>query len=286
MKLTIISGLSGSGKSEALKTLEDANFYCVDNLPVGLLTAFGEKVVKDRFLPYTQFAVCVDARNQPEELEQLDTILKSLRAIGLKLEIIFFTSGHEALIKRFSETRRKHPLSRPTRPLADAIEYERHVLEPLMSTSDLVVDTSYTTVAQLRQLVRDRVVDSQNDQLQILIQSFGFKKGVPIDSDFVFDVRCLPNPHWVKQLKDLTGLDQPVIEYLETHSMVKELGDDIIGFMDRWIPKFVENQRHYLTLSIGCTGGQHRSVYITETIATHLRQHWKQINVRHRDLKR
>lgn len=286
MKFIIISGLSGSGKSEALKTLEDANFYCVDNLPVGLLDAFGERVVRDRLLPFTQFAVCIDARNQPEELEQLDEIIHRVRSMGLKVEIIFFTSSHETLIKRFSETRRKHPLSTPSRPLENAIEYERKVLEPLISIADLVVDTSHTTVPQLRQLVRERVVHSRNEHLQILVESFGFKRGVPIDSDFVFDVRSLPNPHWIKELKELTGLDQPVVDYLKSHPIVQEMATDIIRFLDRWIISFAENQRYYLTIAIGCTGGQHRSVYITEIIAAHLRQHWDQVNVRHRDLRR
>jgi UPF0042 nucleotide-binding protein len=285
MKLILISGLSGAGKSEALKTLEDSNFYCIDNLPLGLLLSFVEKVSQGGLSPFTQFAVCIDARNQPSELEQFDHILKQLKSLTLQFEILFFSSGDSTLIKRFSETRRKHPLSSKDRPLANAIDYERQLLEPLLSNADLIVDTSHTSVSQLRELVRQRVVASIPDQLQILVQSFGFKNGVPVDSDFVFDVRTLPNPYWIPELRALSGLDEPVASFLEKSERVHEYARDITQFMDRWLPRFAQDQRHYLTLAIGCTGGQHRSVYLSERISAHLKQNWMNVAIRHRDMK-
>lgn len=283
MKLVLISGLSGSGKSVALKTLEDSGFYCVDNLPLGLLDAFGEKITTEDYHPYTRFAVCIDARNQVGELERFDEIVTSLRSRQIKVEILFLQTSDESIIRRFSETRRKHPLSGDSLPLQSAIQAERNLIEPLLRSSNLTIDTSHTNVHQLRSLIKQRVTEKQ-EGLHILVESFGFKNGVPIDCDFIFDVRCLPNPHWSKDLRPLTGRDQPVIEFLEKQPPVKEMYQDILDYFIKWVPCFTADNRHYLTIAIGCTGGHHRSVYLSERLARDLSRKYPQVSVKHREL--
>jgi len=286
MRLVVLSGLSGSGKSIALHTLEDLGFYCIDNLPLFLLKdlALGLHDGLDEALMST--AVGVDARTSPDELRQLPELVHAARDRGLSCQVLFLEAHTDTLIKRFSETRRKHPLTRADRSLAEAIQLERRLLEPIRSRADLCIDTTQTNVHELRDLVRSRLVGSgsPSPKASILLQSFGFKHGVPQDVDFVFDLRCLPNPHWQTELKPLTGRDQPVIDFLEASEEFGRMRGDIQAFFDRWIPRFETDGRSYLTIALGCTGGQHRSVHMTESLRHHFEAGGHMVMVRHREL--
>ncbi len=285
MKLLIVSGLSGSGKSVALHTLEDIGYYCIDNLPVGLLCAFAEQFSPDQRSGSPDLvAAGIDARNHPEQLQRFDAILKDLQKNDIETEIIFLQADDATLLKRFSETRRKHPLSGPDLSLADAIARERELLNPISQNASLFIDTSHTNVHQLRDLIRERVQTESGGELSLLFESFGFKHGVPGDADFVFDARCLPNPHWDPTLRPYTGKDQAVADYLEGHELVRRMFAEIRDFLLRWIPHFQADNRSYLTVAIGCTGGQHRSVYLTERLADSFRTELPNVAVRHREL--
>ena len=284
MKLMIISGLSGSGKSIALHVLEDLDYYCIDNLPVGMLPSLAEQVILSPNIQYDNYAVGIDARTIAQDLNHFPQILKDLRQQGINCEVMFLEASNDTLIKRFSETRRKHPLTDSDMPLKEAILKERSLLEPVSSSADLHIDTTLTTIHQLRDLVHERIRDDSSKHLSLLFESFGFKHGIPVDADFVFDVRCLPNPHWEPELRALTGKDKPIADYLETYTEVGDMFEDIVRFLDRWIPCFEADNRSYMTIAIGCTGGQHRSVYF----ATRLLNHFKALRgntlVRHREL--
>lgn len=283
MKLIIISGLSGSGKTVALHVLEDLDYYCIDNLPTGMLPALADEILQSpSAMQY--FAVGIDARNLTGDLERFPELLKQLRQKGLHCEVFFLEASDVTLLKRFSETRRKHPLSNADVPLDEAITQERILLEPVSAQADLRIDTSMTNIHQLRDLISSRVVKTERAGLSIQFESFGFKHGIPVDADFVFDIRCIPNPHWVTELRQLTGRDPAVIEYLESHADVHEMYGDIRNFIAKWIPRFEADNRNYMTIAIGCTGGQHRSVYMVERLSSHFRQHHKGILKRHREL--
>jgi len=285
MKLLIVSGLSGSGKTVALHTLEDEGYYCIDNLPLGLLTPFVKQLLSPKLKVYDKAAVGIDARSGAEELERFSEILEEINAYGIEPEILFLQAEADALLKRFSETRRKHPLTKKGLPLVEAIHLERSLLSTIALKADLVIDTTLTNVHQLHAMVRDRLGNKESKKISILFQSFGFKHGVPTDSDYVFDIRCLPNPHWVSGLRSLTGMDSEVIDYLQGHEMVEEMYGMIEHFLNTWIPRFETENRSYLTISIGCTGGQHRSVYFAERLADDFRtQYGESIQVRHREL--
>lgn len=284
MKLIIVTGLSGSGKSIALHTLEDQGFYCIDNLPIRLLQAFADQLIREREAPYQRTAVGIDARNRAEELPLVPTLARRLRDQGIACEILFLDAEHDTLIRRFSETRRKHPLTTPERPLAEAIRLEQRLMEPFQSNADLHIDTTHTTVHELRDILRRRVAERPDDSGSVLLQSFGFKHGVPRDADFVFDVRCLPNPYWQVALRPLTGRDEAVIQFLEQDRQVLEMRDDLISFLDRWVPRFASDGRSYLTVAVGCTGGQHRSVYMVDQIAEHFERRGRRVLTRHREL--
>ncbi len=285
MKLLVLSGLSGAGKSIALQALEDLSYYCVDNLPIALLPGFvvqmtameGRQAVKD-------IAVGVDARNMIDDLQNFRSILDNIKAQGITCEVIFIVASDNALIKRFSETRRKHPLTNDRIPLIEAIAAERHLLTPIADCADLQIDTSHTNVHQLRDQIRERVGRNASPALSLQFLSFGFKYGHPIDADFVFDVRCLPNPHWDPKLRLQTGRDKDVIEFLQQQAVAKEMLDDITRFVERWVPNFEAENRSYLTVAVGCTGGQHRSVYLTEALGAHFRQQRDGVLIRHREL--
>ena len=282
-QLIIVSGLSGSGKTVALHTLEDSGYYCIDNLPVTMLAPFGNHItgLGDGDARY---AVGVDARNRVGDLDAFPDILTTLEQVtGVRPEILFLTADDETLIKRFSETRRRHPLSSGELPLADAIASERRLLNPIQSRADLVIDTTATTLHQLRDLVSRRLTRDSR-RMSLLFQSFGFKHGVPSDADFVFDVRMLPNPHWEPHLRAQTGQDQAVIDYLQAQPEVGIMFEDIQGFMAHWIPSFKRDNRSYLTVAIGCTGGQHRSVYLADQLAEAFRDGDQDVSVRHREL--
>ncbi len=285
MKLVIVSGLSGSGKTVALHTLEDAGYYCIDNLPLKLLPELVDGMVKENPAPYDALAISIDARSGLDGPERFDDILRRLAAHPLELRVLFLTCDDSRLLKRFSETRRKHPLSRRGLPLADAIRKERKLLDDIHANADLALDSTDLNVHELRQLIIERLLAHSGAEMGLLIQSFGYKNGVPGDTDFVFDVRCLPNPHWEKPLRALTGRDAEVVEYLETYPEVEAMHASIMAFLRQWIPHFEKENRSYMTVSIGCTGGKHRSVYLAERIARELMPGRGKLSVRHRDLE-
>ena len=284
MNLIIVSGLSGSGKSVALNTLADLGYDCVDNLPLDLLPVYVEHLTGADGDGSGQAAVGIDARNRPQALQAFPQYLERLRASEPDSRILFLQASDETLIKRFSETRRKHPLSHDDLPLTEAIAAERRLLEPVSDRADLRIDTSRTTLHQLRTLIRERIGHHPAGPLSILLQSFGFKYGIPGDADFVFDVRCLPNPYWVEALRPLTGRDAAVAGFLEGHEAVHEMHAMLKQFFDTWIPRFADTGRSYLTVAIGCTGGQHRSVYLAERLAGDFRDRYRHVLIQHREL--
>ncbi len=284
IKLVIVSGLSGSGKSIALHTLEDLGYYCIDNLPLYLLRAMFEELKQRPDAVHHKMAVSIDARNQADDLHQLPGLVKDIRKYGVQSEMIFLEAQDEVLLRRFSETRRKHPLTDEDRPLSDAIRLERELLESYLSDADLRIDTSRTNQHELRDIIRSHMDDRGPRKISLQFQSFGYKHGIPRDVDFVYDVRCLPNPHWEQELRSLTGQDSEVAKYLSKSDRVQQLKDDIIDFLERWVPIFEEDGRSYLTVAIGCTGGQHRSVYLVEQISSHFQRCGRDTITRHREL--
>lgn len=284
MKLIIITGLSGSGKSTALQALEDLGYYCIDNLPVGLLPAFAEQIINMPTRSYKNAAVSIDVRNLSTDLEQFPEVLDELKGTGLACEIFFLDADEKILLKRFSETRRKHPLTNQGLPLAEALVRERTLLEPMLAHADLHIDTSELHLHQLREIVRERVEAQTSSHMSLLFESFGYKRGIPADADFVFDVRCLPNPHWESQLRPLTGLDPEVARFLEGQPAVLQMFEHIRDFLEAWIPRFEADNRSYMTVALGCTGGQHRSVYLVQLLAGHFRTVRENVIVRHREL--
>jgi UPF0042 nucleotide-binding protein len=286
MRLIIVSGLSGSGKSVALNTLEDEGFYCIDNLPTGLLEPLVEQLRASNMTRYEQVAVGIDARSEAQSLKAFPAILDRLRGLeGMTVEVVFLQTELNTLLRRFSETRRKHPLSRPGQPLREAIEAERDLLAAISERADLLLETTQLTLHELRGLLRERLLPERPRGLSLLFQSFGYKNSVPADTDFVFDVRCLPNPHWEPRLRSQTGADGDVIAYLEAHPDVERMYDSIRGFLETWIPAFQAENRSYLTISIGCTGGQHRSVYLADRLAAQFGTRFDHVSVRHRELQ-
>lgn len=284
MDLVIITGLSGSGKSIALHALEDNGYYCIDNLPVALLEAFTNEMLTAQHACYRLAAVGIDVRNQPDSLVQVPQLVKRLKAEGQRCRIVFLEAPHAILHQRFNETRRRHPLTNEQLPLAEALDIEEHLLEPLRLSADLRIDTSHTNVHQLRALIRKQVCEQPAKGLTLLLQSFGFKHRIPSDIDFLFDARCLPNPYWNKTLRSFTGLDQPVQDFLANTAEVRQMEADLIDLLERWLPCFDTEGRSYLTVAIGCTGGHHRSVYLVERLAAHFRQQDVNVLIRHQEL--
>ncbi|MBU1447142.1 MAG: RNase adapter RapZ [Gammaproteobacteria bacterium] len=277
MQLILISGLSGSGKSVALKTLEDAGFYCVDNLPAELLTAL---IANLRDSGYDKIGVSVDVRSGGS-VRSLPQHLDTLKHFGLDVHLLFLDAQTDTLVKRFSETRRLHPLNDGVRTLPECVAYERELLTEISSIGHRI-DTSELGANALRAWVK-QFIQLDRARLTLLFQSFGFKHGIPLDADLVFDVRCLPNPHYDPVLRPLTGRDAPVIEFLQNTPMVDKMYEDIRRFVEDWLPNYIDDNRSYLTVAIGCTGGQHRSVYLSERLAHHF-QSQQQVLVRHREL--
>jgi len=269
MRLVVLSGLSGSGKSVALNALEDAGHYCIDNIPIALLQSFVDETLPQQDPAFSHVALCADARNAAD-IPRLPVLVQEMRKAGIACEVIFLQADEDVLLSRFSETRRKHPLTTDQISLTEALEQESRLLEPIVDIADLLVDTSAMNIHQLRDLIGNRVASRAEGKLSILLASFGFKYGLPADADFVFDVRCLPNPYWEPALRALTGRDRPVREFLENQPQVQAMVDDITVFLQRWIPRYKETQRAYLTVAIGCTGGQHRSVHVAEAVAERL----------------
>jgi UPF0042 nucleotide-binding protein len=284
MRLVIVTGLSGSGKSVALRTLEDLGYYSIDNLPVFLLKELALGLTGASDATYELTAVGIDARNTEQDLGRLPGLIALTRAQGIECRVLFLEADTDTLIKRFSETRRKHPLTRADRPLAEAIAMERRLLEPIQGGAEVTIDTTRTNVHELRDLVRERIAGNTSPKAAILLQSFGFRNGVPHDVDFLFDVRCLPNPHWRPDLRPLTGRDAAVVDFLEANAEVGQMRADLIAFFERWVPRFETDGRSYLTVAFGCTGGQHRSVYMAEAMRRHFESGGHSVMVRHRDL--
>ncbi|MCL6415224.1 RNase adapter RapZ [Aestuariirhabdus sp. Z084] len=282
MRLVIISGRSGSGKSSALHVLEDQGFYCVDNMPAGLLGSLAAEISGEAEL--RNAAVSIDARNMHADLKRFPEILSQLSESGVNCEVIYLDAEPATLLKRFSETRRRHPLSNDQCSLEEAILAESELLAPLKDEAKLTLDTSSLSLHELRDLIRTRVAQRNNDSLALLFQSFGFKRGIPIDADYVFDVRCLPNPYWVPHLRGFSGLEEPVQTFLADQPEVQGMLSDIGDFVDRWLPAFEAGNRSYLTVAIGCTGGHHRSVYLSEQLANSFSDKIKNVQVRHREL--
>ena len=281
MRLVIISGLSGSGKSVALHMLEDLDYYCVDNIPAGLLPMFISHTVRSDEATYRYTAVGVDARNRAEEIASVPKLVDELKRSGVRCELLFLRADEQALLKRYSETRRRHPLSRDGKGLTDALKQERELLEPIADAADLIIDTTRSSVHELREIIRQRVRGRAEGRMSILFESFAYRQGVPDDADFVFDVRSLPNPYWEPGLAKFTGRDPQVIEYLERHAQVDRMFKDLVGFLEHWIPELIGTNRSYLTIAIGCTGGQHRSVYLVERLARHFSALHPQVLTRH-----
>ena len=282
MKLVIISGRSGSGKSTALNVLEDLGYYCIDNLPVGLLPTLIEQQLNNEL--ESGMAVSIDARNIPTDLANFSDIVNNLDTSQFQLEIIYLDADPDTLLTRFSATRRKHPLTGPDVPLMEAINQEGDVLLHIADMADLTVDTTHLSMHQLRSMIKNRVVQKRGNEMSLLFESFGFKHGIPKNSDLVFDVRCLPNPYWDPQLRQYTGQDMPVVNFLESESSVQDMFTHIDDFLKRWLPEFQDNNRTYMTVSIGCTGGQHRSVYMSERLFEHYENQYKNVQLRHREL--
>ena len=283
MKLTIISGRSGSGKSTVLHILEDRGYYCIDNLPASLLPALADRISNgDAHL--SDIAVSIDARNISADLQQAPEIISELQARELSTEIIFLDANSQTLLKRFSESRRKHPLSNESTDLREAIDIESALLESISMMANLVIDTSNMSLHQLRDLVKNRLLESSETNMALLFESFGFKNGIPVDADLVYDVRCLPNPYWDTALRSLTGLDADVAKFLDSQDEVQEMVDDIRAYLEKWLPRYESNNRSYITVAVGCTGGQHRSVYMGEKLRRYFSFKIKNVQIRHRDL--
>ena len=284
MSFFIVSGLSGSGKTIALQALEDTGFYCIDNLPAALLPHFAGLLAEMSGSAIVNAAIGLDVRNRAF-LADLPKSLNDLRTRGIHYRIIFLEAEDSILIKRFKETRRKHPMLDEQTPLVEAIHMEKNLLEPLSFDAALRIDTTRTTANELRTQVRNFARGEETAGLTLLFESFGYKHGTPLDADFVFDVRCLPNPYWQTELRQFTGLDKPVVQFLEKNAEVKLMGDEIRGFLEKWLPRFEREDRTYLTIAIGCTGGQHRSVYLVQKLAEYFSGKSIKTQVRHRELK-
>ncbi|XSG85691.1 MAG: RNase adapter RapZ [Methylohalobius sp. ZOD2] len=281
MELIIVSGLSGSGKSIALSTLEDCGYYCIDNLPVRLIEPF----VREFGSQPGKTAISIDCRNLSGDIDLFCQVLEIFKQFTIPYRILFLKAAPQILLNRYSETRRKHPLSHTADlPPADAIQRENALLEPIAAQADLMIDTSHTNIHQLRELVRARLGEKDSQQLSLCFTSFGFKQGIPLDADFIFDARCLPNPHWEPKLRPLTGRDRPVAEYLQSLPLTGAFLTQVQSFLDHWLPHFRDQNRSYLTVAIGCTGGQHRSVYLAEKLGDIFASSPYSVLVRHREL--
>jgi UPF0042 nucleotide-binding protein len=280
MNFFIVSGLSGSGKTIALQALEDAGFYCIDNLPAALVPQFAEHL---RGYGEKNVAIGLDARNRAF-LADVPQALERLEQLGIRYRIIFLHSDEDVLVKRYKETRRRHPVASEQTSLLEAIQLERKLLEPLAYNASLRIDTTRTTPHDLRNQLRNFVRGAETPGMTLLFESFGYKNGTPLDADFVFDLRCLPNPHWEPALRHRSGLEQPVIQYMEKHEEVHAMYEELRRFLETWLPRFEREDRTYVTIALGCTGGMHRSVYLVNRLAQYFAGREYKTQVRHREL--
>ena len=284
-RVILVTGLSGSGKSIALQVLEDAGYYCIDNLPVSLFEALVRDITSNPANARPLTAIGIDARNPGSELGRLPALIRRLRDHGVDCEVVFLDADDSILIRRFSETRRRHPLTIDGRTLEQAIQLERETLGPLLDLTRLKVDTTSTTLHELRELIRARVADRASGEMSVMLQSFGFKHGVPLNADFVFDARCLPNPYWHPELRPYTGRDKEVAEFLGRDLKVRGMVSHVSDFLSNWVPCFEREGRSYLTIAIGCTGGQHRSVYLVEQLCRFFESQGRTVVCSHRELR-
>ncbi len=284
-RIIVVSGLSGSGKSVALHRLEDLGYYCIDNMPAALLPQLIEQLNLTADPMYQDLAIGLDGRNKRTDLAAIPKFVEDLEKRNIHAEILFLTTDDEILIKRYSESRRRHPLSSNKISLEDAISLEREMLAPLSNSADILFDTTRTNVHELRDLLAQRIHTRLPGTMSLQFKSFGFKYGVPVDAEYIFDVRCLPNPYWDQSLRSYSGLDQPVINFLDSQEMVQKMLNDISHFLNNWIPEFMRNNRSYLTIAIGCTGGHHRSVYLAERLTEIFSKRFSQVLVRHSELR-
>ena len=278
-RILIVTGQSGSGKSSALQVLEDLGYYCIDNLPLALLPEIVAKLDSENNLE--QLALGVDVRSTRADLQEFDLVFEQLQKHG-SVDVIFLTTQDQQLIARFSSSRRPHPLSNRFNSLTECIEQEKTLLIPIQFRATIQIDTTDKSVHDLKHMLLSRL--GQTDNLIVILQSFGYKHGIPLDADYVFDMRHLPNPHWELELRKYSGLDEPVQKFLESSSQTTEMFKDVYNFLEKWLPAFAEGHRHYITISIGCTGGQHRSVYIVDRLKKALEAKWS-IQVLHREMK-
>ncbi len=286
MRLLIVSGLSGSGKSVALHVLEDLGFYCIDNLPAALLKSAVIDMTSGLTPKSRDLALGIDARNRPQDLEALPELISEFRRQNIQVDVIFLQADDEIILKRYSDTRRRHPLAEVAAELKEAIRQERALLSSVINMADLIVDSSRTSIYELADVIRERVDRRRSGSLSVQIESFGFKHGIPSGADFVFDLRTLPNPYWTLELRGLTGLDAEVSDFLEAQPNFIAMHEDLLGFLTRWIPIYRKANRAYLTIALGCTGGQHRSVYMTEKLSASLRDVHEPILTRHNELSK
>ena len=281
ISIVIVSGRSGSGKSTALNVLEDIGYYCIDNLPVTLLSPLIQRLEVEKVIQ--KVAVGIDARNIADDLVMFPDVIGSFNNDYVRTTILYLDAASPALVKRFSETRRKHPLTNEKRDLREALDQETQLLDPISDMASLSIDTTDMTIHELRDEIRSRISEETHD-FALLFQSFAYKRGVPVDADLVFDVRCLTNPHWQPALKKLTGLQVQVQDFLDGQNDFAEMYQDLSGYLDQWLPRFKVNNRSYLTIAVGCTGGQHRSVYMTQKLFRHYESRFNNVQVRHREL--
>lgn len=299
MKLIIISGRSGSGKSTAIQVLEDIGFYCIDNLPAALLhetvnylqslhldNAQNTNSIEKSATAKDKIALCIDARNPAKHLQQLPAIIDGINHTKKRCEIdfIYLDASDEILIQRYSATRRRHPMANQAKGLQSSIEYENSVLAPIADLASIRIDTTHLSLYELRDVIKYRVAQRTEQNLSLQFISFGFKHGVPLDSDIVYDLRILPNPYWDKELRPYNGTQKPVINFLSKEPLVNEMIEDIIQYVEKWLPHFKNNNRSYVTLALGCTGGQHRSVYIAEQLTKHFKPLMDNVSVYHREI--
>ena len=284
LHLVVLTGMSGGGKTVALRALEDLEFYCVDNLPTRLLPQLVASVKEDVSEPRRRIAVGMDARNREQDIALVPTVLSELAGAGVQVHLIFLDCADEVLIKRYSETRRRHPLAMHGTALADAIVEERRLLRPLMAIAETVIDSSQLNVHQLRRRMATGYA-AATGELTLMFQSFAFRRGLPLDADFVYDARCLPNPHWQPALRPLSGKDGPVRDFLDADALVGEYFADTVRWLEAWLPRFEQDDRSYVTIAVGCTGGRHRSVYLTEKLAAHFRTQRDSVLTFHRELE-
>lgn len=278
-RILIVTGQSGSGKSSALEVLEDLGYYCIDNLPLALLPEIVAKLDHENNLE--QLALGVDIRSTRADMQEFDHVFEQLKKHGT-VDIIYLTTQDQDLVSRFSASRRPHPLANRFNSLLQCIQEEKQLLIPIQFRSTVHIDTTGKSVHDLKHILLSRL--GQSDKLIVILQSFGYKHGIPLDADYVFDVRHLPNPHWDLELRRLSGLDDPVCRFLESNQQTNEMFTDIYNFLEKWLPAFAEGHRHYMTISVGCTGGQHRSVYIVDRLKQALKAKWT-VQILHREMK-